>query len=182
MSDRPWSVPVALGDVPETGRHLDLIADERLRDAIAKFAGLAALPRLDASFDVARHGRGGLHVTGRVSATVLQTCVVTLEPTENEIDEPVDLVFAPAIAESPVHDQGGELDIPYDDEPEPLVDGIVDLGAIATEFLILAIDPYPRKPDAVFQASAADDDAAHPFAALAALKKGREEGGGGKQG
>jgi hypothetical protein len=43
--------------------------------------------------------------------------------------------------------------------------------------LILGLDPYPRKPDAIFQASAVGDDAAHPFAALAALKKrqGREE-------
>ena len=57
------------------------------RAAMAKRAGLAALPRLEASFDVTRHGRGGLHVVGRVSATVGQTCVVTLEPIENEIDE-----------------------------------------------------------------------------------------------
>jgi uncharacterized metal-binding protein YceD (DUF177 family) len=177
MSDRPWSVPVALGAVPETGRHLDLVAHERARDAIAKLAGLAALPRLDASFDVTPHGRSGLHVVGRVSATVGQTCVVTLEPIENEIDESIDLVFAPAAAPSHVEQGGGELDIPYDDGPEPLVDGTVDLGAIATEFLILAIDPHPRKPDAVFQPPAAGDDTAHPFAVLAALKKGQGEGG-----
>ena len=53
---------------------------------------------------------------------------------------------------------------------EELVDGAIDLGAIAIEFLILGIDPYPRKADAVFEAPAAGDDpAAHPFAALAAL-------------
>ena len=33
-----------------------------------------------------------------------------------------------------------------DDSPEPLVGGAVDLGAVATEFLVLGIDPYPRKP------------------------------------
>ena len=49
----------------------------------------------------------------------------------------------------------------------------IDLGAIATEFLILAIDPYPRKPGAVFQSPSAGEPAAHPFAALAALKKGQ---------
>ena len=53
-----------------------------------------------------------------------------------------------------------------DDAPEPLVDGTVDLGAIATEFLILGIDPYPRKPGAVFEAPPAGDGSAHPFAAL----------------
>jgi uncharacterized metal-binding protein YceD (DUF177 family) len=174
-SDRPWGVPVALSDVPETGRHFALVADEHRRDAIAKLAGLAALPRLDASFDVAHHGRSGLRVVGHVSATISQTCVVTLEPIENEIDEPVDLVFAPAAA-LPADDAGAEVEMPPDDELEPLVDGTVDLGAIATEFLVLAIDPYPRKPDAVFEAPAAGDDAAHPFAALAALKKGSKPG------
>ena len=84
-------MPVALNEVPETGRHLDLVADAHARAAIAKLAGLAALPRLAASFDVTLHGRDGLHVVGEVSATVHQTCVVTLEPIENEVDEPIDL-------------------------------------------------------------------------------------------
>jgi uncharacterized metal-binding protein YceD (DUF177 family) len=182
-SDGIWSLPVALGDVPASGRHFDLVPDERRRDAIAKLAGLAALPRLDASFDVTPHGRNGLHVVGRVSATVGQTCVVTLEPIENDIDEPVDLVFVPAdAAPSPADGSEGELEVPYDDGPEPLVDGMIDLGAIAIEFLVLAIDPYPRKPDAVFEAPAAGDDSAHPFAVLAALKKEQENGRGGKQG
>ena len=49
---------------------------------------------------------------------------------------------------------------------------MVDLGAIATEFLLLGIDPYPRKPGVVFEALADDEyDTAQPFSALAALKK-----------
>jgi hypothetical protein len=185
MSERraghPWSVPVALHDVPETGRHIELVADEHVRAAIAKLAGLAALPRLAASFDLSPRGRGGLHVVGQVSATVGQTCVVTLEPIENDVEEPIDLVFAsadrgPSAAKSPsLVAPGAEVDIPVDDVPEPLIDGTVDLGALATEFLLLGIDPYPRKPGAVFQAPAAEDEAAHPFAALAALKSGRKK-------
>jgi uncharacterized metal-binding protein YceD (DUF177 family) len=158
--------------VPETGRHLDLAANPQARAAIAKLAGLAALPRLTASFDVTLHGRHGLHVVGRVSATVGQTCVVTLEPIENEIDEAVDLVFTPDAAPA-FSDRGGEIEIPADDAPEPLVDGTVDLGQLATEFLLLAIDPYPRKPGVVFQEPAHADVLAHPFAALGALKQGR---------
>jgi hypothetical protein len=94
----PWGVPVAVRDVPETGRHFDLVADENTRAAVAEALGVRALPRLAASFDISRQGRDGLHVAGRVSATVGQTCVVTLEPIENEIDEVVDLVFVPEAA------------------------------------------------------------------------------------
>ena len=142
-AERPWSAPLAVSEVPETGRHIDLVADEGTHAAVAKLAGLADLPRLAASFDVAPHGRGGLHVVGRVSATVGQTCVVTLEPIENDIDEAIDLVFAPASALPPAL-AGGEVEVPVEDAPEPLVGGQIDLGAIAIEFLIVAIDPYPR--------------------------------------
>jgi uncharacterized metal-binding protein YceD (DUF177 family) len=168
-AERPWSVPLAVSEVPETGRHIDLVADEGTRAAVAKLAGLADLPRLAASFDVAPHGRGGLHIVGQVSATVGQTCVVTLEPIENDIEEAIDLIFAPASALPPAL-AGDEVEVLVEDAPEPLVGGQIDLGAIAIEFLILAIDPYPRKPDAVFQPPPAGDDSAHPFAALAALK------------
>jgi hypothetical protein len=165
---RPWSVPLALGDVPEGGRHLDLVADSKTRAAVAEHAGLAALPRLEGSFDVAPHGRGGLRVIGRVSATVGQTCVVTLEPLENEIEEGIDLVFMPADASPLVG--GAEVKTPAD-ATETLIGDAVDLGAIATEFLVLGLDPYPRKPNAVFQPSKIGEDSAHPFAALASLKK-----------
>ena len=37
---------------------------------------------------------------------------------------------------------------------------------------MLGIDPYPRKPDATFEPPAVEDESEHPFAALAALKKG----------
>jgi hypothetical protein len=60
-----------------------------------------------------------------------------------------------------------------EEEPEPLFGDTVDLGALATEFLMLGIDPYPRKPGAVFEAQTAQDETDHPFAALARLRRGR---------
>ncbi len=170
----PWSVPLRRDDVPEAGLHLDLVADEAVRAAVAAVAGLRALPRLEASFDVVRKG-GGLKVAGEVRATVGQTCVVTLEPMTSEVSEPIDLVFVPADVSAPSAGAETEIEPGAADEPEVLVDGVADLGAAATEFLLLAIDPYPRKPGAVFEAPKSDDQGAHPFAALAALKKGPAE-------
>src|ERR1700682_2064913 len=91
----PWSVPVTVHEVPVTGRRFELKADEATRAAIAKSADLRALPRLDATFDVTRLNSNGLHVGGRVSATVVQACVVTLDPIENEVEEMIDLIFVP---------------------------------------------------------------------------------------
>jgi uncharacterized metal-binding protein YceD (DUF177 family) len=164
-----WSVLLRFEDVPpETGRQVTLSPDAHAREAIAAVAGLRALPRLDASFDVVRSGAAGLHVTGTMSATVGQTCVVTLEPIESEINEAVDLVFRPAADNGASADIGLDMDQP---EIEPLIDGVVDLGALVTEFLLLAIDPYPRKPGAVFEAPSTSEPFAGPFAGLAALQK-----------
>jgi hypothetical protein len=163
---QPWHVPVRLEDVPETGLHVDLVADEHVRAGLAALAGVSGVPRLEAAIDVARYG-DGLRATGRVSATVGQTCVVTLEPMENQVEELIDVIFAPSSTGDFV-EQNAALEA--DEPPEALQDGTADLGAIAAEFLLLGIDPYPRKPGAEFAPPAAEGTAATPFAALARLK------------
>jgi uncharacterized metal-binding protein YceD (DUF177 family) len=168
--ERPWSVVVRLDEVGETGRHVDLEASEATREALATPAEVDAIERLSATFDLIRRGRDGLRVNGRVRGTVRQTCVVTLEPVTNEIDEAIEIEFVPARETADMTD---EIELTASaDEREPLLDGTVDLGALATEFLILGVDPYPRKPGVAFEApTAAPDAGAHPFAALAALQK-----------
>src|ERR1700722_9027661 len=91
----PWQIPVAVQDIGETGQHFDLVADAAVRAAVAGVAGLRDLPRFQATFDVTRRGAGGLHVTGTVSASVGQSCVLTLEPLTNDVEETLDLVFMP---------------------------------------------------------------------------------------
>jgi hypothetical protein len=171
----PWHVPLALENVPETGQHLDLVASAEVRAGVARMAGLRDLPRLQASFEVTRHG-SGLRARGRVSATVGQACVVTLEPLASDVEEAIDLVFAPPSAiKRDGEGAGAEERNPAESwsEPEPLIGGTVDLGALATEFLILGLDPYPRKPGAVFQPPGEASSDEGPFAALAELKRGR---------
>jgi uncharacterized metal-binding protein YceD (DUF177 family) len=167
-----WSMPVLVTEVPETGRHVELVPDDATRQAIAQEVGLVALPRVAATFDLTRRGADSLRVEGRVTATVVQNCVVTLEPIESEIDEPVELFFrAEPTVPAETGDEADFHPVEGEEPPEPLVNGMVDLGTIATEFLNLGIDPYPRKEGVVFDAPPAGDPASHPFAALAALKK-----------
>jgi len=167
-TEHPWTVPIRVEDVPETGRRVELAADESIRTTLAEAAGGNGLTRLEATFDLTRRGRSGFHVVAEISATLRQTCVVTLESILNEVVEPVDLLFAPARAQT---SPAAELPVEAGYPPEPIVDGRLDLGALATEFLILGIDPYPRKPGAVFEAPSSADRDATAFAALAALKK-----------
>ena len=171
-AERPWSATIRLDEIAETGRHVEFEASEEVRAALAKPAGVDAIERLVARFDLTRRGRDRLHVSGEVSGTVRQTCVVTLDLVTNEINPTIDVDFAPPRGPG---DNTAEIDIDAaspNDEREPLIGNAVDLGLLATEFFILGIDPYPRKPGVAFDApKTAPDPANHPFAQLAALQK-----------
>jgi uncharacterized metal-binding protein YceD (DUF177 family) len=170
----PWRVPIAVTQIPETGLHRDIVADQRQREALAEVGGLREILSAAASFDVSPKNGGRFHVAGRVRARVGQTCVVTLDPIETDIDEPIDLIFAPPeqipdLAD--LVDEAAESEVEIPDPPEAIVDGVIDLGRLATDALFLAIDPYPRKAEAVFEPSVeVVDPEDHPFAALKALQ------------
>jgi uncharacterized metal-binding protein YceD (DUF177 family) len=170
----PWSVPVNVVQIPDTGLHRDLEADRAAREAMAEVGGLREVLSASASLDVTPKNGGRFHVTGHVRARIGQTCVVTLDPIENEIDEPIDLVFAPPeqIPDlSELVDEATESVKEIPDPPEPIIRGVIDLGRLATDALFLAVDPYPRRPDAVFEPPVeATDPNDHPFAALKALQ------------
>ena len=164
-----WSFPVAVAEIPEAGGHHAISADAAARAAVAAAAGLRDLPKLNAVFDLTRLG-DSVKVRGAVNATVGQTCVVTLEPIESQVHEQIDLLFSPP--PDPVRDPEAARKREKGEPPEALDNGYLDLGAIATEFLLLGVDPYPRKPGVEFdQPKGQGDAAAHPFAALSALKK-----------
>jgi uncharacterized metal-binding protein YceD (DUF177 family) len=188
MTDRadPWRVPVAVAQIPETGLHRDIEADKAIREAIAEVGGLREVLSASASLDVAPKSGGRFQVTGRVRARVGQTCVVTLDPIENDIDEEIDLIFAPPeqIPQlSDLVDDAAESDEEIPDPPEPIENGVIDLGRLATDALFLAVDPYPRKPGALFEPPVVPDDPEdHPFAALKALKIDKKPPGAKKPG
>jgi uncharacterized metal-binding protein YceD (DUF177 family) len=170
----PWRLPLAVAQIAEAGLHRELEADRAVREAMAEIAGLREILSASASFDVTPESGGRFHVAGRVQARIGQTCVVTLDPIENDIDEEIDLTFAPPeqIPQlAALVDETAELGDEIPDSPEPIEDGVIDLGRLATDVLFLAIDPYPRKPDAAFKpVVAAVDPEDHPFAALKALQ------------
>ncbi|CAL78162.1 conserved hypothetical protein [Bradyrhizobium sp. ORS 278] len=178
-SKDPWrSPPAIVAQIPDAGLHREIEADAATRRALAAIGELRDVMSAQASFDIVQKRDGKVHVEGRVRARISQTCVVTLEPIETEIDEPIDQLFAPPeaipeLAEFVEDDPNSEVDTA--DPPEPIINGQIDLGRLAADALFLGIDPYPRKPGAVFeQPAAAADPEDHPFAALKALRSGGE--------
>jgi hypothetical protein len=167
----PWRAFVTVAQIPDTGLHLDFEADQATREAMAEIADLREIQSASASFDLSLKSRGRVRVSGHARARIGQTCVVTLDPIENDIDEPIDLIFAPAEQTSQLSDLVDKAVESDEENPEALINGVIDLGRLATDVLFLAVNPYPRKPDAAFEplVEAADPED-HPFAALKALQ------------
>jgi hypothetical protein len=79
-------------------------------------------------------------------------------------------------------DRAGEvfLDLTNDLPAEPLTEDVLDLGAASAEQLALELDPYPRKPGAVFEgvpdgARSAQGEPVGPLARLAGWRKRTDE-------
>ncbi len=131
--------------------------------------------------DFERAGSGRLRLAGQLQADVTQTCVVTLEPVDAQLDVPVEIEFWPAALVAEMERNAEELgNHGLLDWPEAVVDGRIDLGPVIYETLATALDPYPKRPGTSFDWSQVDPEAASegksgPFAALAALKR-RERG------
>jgi Large ribosomal RNA subunit accumulation protein YceD len=172
--ENPWSLPVVVAKIPDTGLHRAFEANAGQRQALADLGALREVLSANASLDLTLMREGRVHVIGRVKARIGQTCVVTLDPIESDIDEAIDLIFAPpdqipALAD--LIDDAATSDAEIPDPPEPIVAGMIDLGRLATDALLLGVDPYPRKPGATFEPPAAPADPEdHPFAALKALR------------
>ena len=96
-----------------------------------------------------------------------QQCVVTLEPIVSDIDAQFEIFFHEDF-------QGDRVEMAVDREIEPLDGDLLDLGEIAAEELVMALDPYPRRLDIAPTEFTLETDPGlrptHPFAGLAAFK------------
>lgn len=171
-TDKIFSHLIAVDEVPEQGLDLTIAADEATRRSLVVADGLAGMESLEADFHVARRGASAFNVTGTMRAKVTQICVVSLEPFDSEITEEIDVDFAPPAA--PAGRAGiilGGQAVWERDPPDPIVEGTIDLGALAAEFLALGLDPHPRKPGVTFAPIAGGDEDADqkPFEILKKL-------------
>ena len=167
-----FSRPVRFDAIGEGLSRIAIEASAAECTALARRFGLVAVDRLEAVFQVRREA-AGIRAEGRVTALVTQACSVTDDPLSVAIDEPVDLRFV----DSPEGAEEIELDEDALDTM-PIEGGAVDLGEAAAETMALALDPFPRGPNAAAALKAAgvvseDEAEMGPFAGLKAKLEGR---------
>ena len=141
--------------------HVTVEADAAECAALAGRLNIPAVRSLFCRFTLRRQGAVVL-ADGVLAADVTQSCVVTLDPVEQHVDDRFTVRFVP---------DGSE---PKDDDPEapdeiPYQGSSIDFGEAATEQLALALDPYPRRDDAELDPAAHDSEAS-PFGSLSALR------------
>lgn len=157
--------------VPPGGAVVALEANAGECRALAERFDLARLDSLEGEVRLERMAGDLLHVSGRLRAQLAQRCVVTLEPVEALVEAEFDRLFSRDVPEET--EEEVEID-PEAELPEPLPEGGLDLGEILAEELSLALDPYPRSPEAdqrLAELGVAPEGEASPFAALASLRK-----------
>ncbi len=163
VADLPQNAPTPF-ELRLTGEALDAIKNE---------LGLLGLRKLSFVGELQAQGKRDWALSGKLGATVIQPCVVTLEPVTTRIDVPVSRIY---LADWSDPDEP-EFEIPEGDETEPLGPEI-DPALVMIEALSLALPQYPRKDGAELgQADytepgkqALTDEDVKPFAGLAGLR------------
>lgn len=165
----PWRETVRLADLARGPVRRRLEPDAAQRVTLAKTLGLDALESLSADV-VVSPWLDGAEISGRFTAQVVQTCGVTLDPFEQTLAGEVFVRVLPAGSpNAPVVDSE-EIDLEADDPPDLLDGEEIDLAAYVTEHVALEVDPFPRKPGAVFEPPVAEEETS-PFAVLKGLKR-----------
>jgi len=180
LMPRPFNVE----DIRDDGKStLEIEASEAERVLLAQAYGLPAIGALKARYRLVKRGKC-VSVTGEIRARLTQVCVVTTDPFESDIIEPVEIEYAPESLVTEAWERLAEAEsanpnAPAQEPPDVIVDGKIDLGALTAEALALALDPYPKKPGVAFvDVMEPEDLSESPFAALARLKgQGGPEGG-----
>lgn len=157
----------ALSHIPEDGLTLHRNASPQQRAELARDLEVPACSRFEVRYEIRPLSHGRYALTGKLVADVTQSCVVSLEPIESHIEEPIEVEFRPGAQSETDFDALETRDI------EPLGDTI-PVGRIAFELLSSSLDPYPRKEGIAFDAAQEEPDEpdvrSNPFDVLKNLK------------
>jgi uncharacterized metal-binding protein YceD (DUF177 family) len=143
-----FSRPIPIEDIGEgTERHIEARPAEL--KALARRMKLPAIHALKADLAIRPRGKGGYEVAGRLTASIDQECVRTLDIFTSELATDVRRLYVPADSpaaraweENPVQ----ELEEDADETPDIIEDASIDLGELVAQTLALSLEPWPKKP------------------------------------
>jgi len=177
-----WSHFINVDRLEGAQNRFSISPDEDSCQRLVQRLGVVSVDSLVADITVERRpGEVSFHVQGKIDAKVTQNCVITAEPVGDHIQDTFETWFADPDAAVSItkvrHEKltekghGEQPILDERDDPEPVIDGKIDLGELVTQFLSLAVNPYPQAEGVVYEApenirDQEESEAANPFAAL----------------
>lgn len=160
------------GITPDKTRTEVIEATEEECAALAARFGLRHLSNLKGTVNIRRiSGSDMIKIDGKISADVVQACVVSLQDVHGRVDSTFDTYFTQN-AGTP----RDEIEFTLEDDLEAaeiVVNGMIDMGEVVAQYLSLELDPYPRAPGVSLAAQMRETGAggkSNPFQVLAGLK------------
>ncbi len=151
-----WSHLVEMEHIERGAKTINFEASAAQREDLARRLGVLSVEQAKASITLQKVGGGMVQAIGMVEADVTQNCVVSLVPVTSHIRDDFEGWFGDkaaavnfAKAKSDLDAKKGHVEQEMLDEavdPEPIIGGKMDVGELATQYLCLAIDPYPHAP------------------------------------
>ncbi len=149
-----WSYLVDVEDLERGPKTFTFTASDEERGDLARRLGIVSVEMAEASITLQRVGGGVVQAMGTIRADVTQSCVVSLVPVKNRIEEEFEgwfgdknnaVSFAKARNEREAKKGHTEMEVMEESvDPEPIIGGRVDVGELATQYLSLFLDPYPH--------------------------------------
>jgi len=161
-------------EIPETGLRETRVATPAECTALAAELQIVSCDKLTASFTIRAIGKGHYRLAAELKGRVTQPCVVTLEPVSEGVEGNFDVEYWPPASIPETGEE--EIEVLSAAEIEPIEHGYIDVGRIVFETLAASLNPYPRKPGAVFEDSEPEppsEGGSSAFEALKKLKEGR---------
>ena len=158
-------------DVQSGVARFRLVADDDARERVRRVLNLERIQSLGAELAI-EPWLDGVELNGKVTATVTRLCGISLELFEEVVDEPILVRVVPANSANITPEESGPVvvDLQDDDPPDSLTGDSIDVAGYVVEHLSLALDPFPRKPGAVFTQPTSQPSLSL-FSILAALKQ-----------
>ncbi len=139
-----FSRPIDAERVSDTAQSFPIEADATERRRLAGRFRLIELRQLRAAITLQRRA-GVIHAEGTVDGDVVQACAVTGDSIPAKVTAPVHVRYVA----DPITSEADEIELSGDDcDTLAIEQGRIDIGELAAETLALALDPYPRSPQA----------------------------------
>jgi hypothetical protein len=186
--DAGWVYSVDAGEIGAHPYRQAIAAGEADLKAIAARLEIPAVHSLSADITLQRipGNKAVIHAEGILKASVTQSCVITGAPVKAYVEEEFEGWYADPASFTPIArarqeraSKAGDIETPILEEhedPEPIINGKIDLGDLTAQYLSLSLDPYPKVPGAVRKEGEGPEEPSplrkNPFAVLKDWKGG----------